>query len=246
MKKKTGLSLSITAIICIATGCTSITMVRTKELRAVQSHVDSLKAELITLQKSMYEEQKTQSEIVRLIRADQQVRFSELQRNVSEIAMNLNESQSRLSKIGESTAEFRKKFEEKLVSDSIAVNSRTAEIEKLFQICMSDFNAGRFDIAINGFRDFYTQFPESPLASEAEYWIAECNYAKRAYPQAEKEYISYVKKYPQGTKLCVALYKLGLTYDKQGKGKSKTMVWKKALDQCPDSPEIQVIKSQRQ
>lgn len=245
MKKMHVYHLLIASLVLVTTGCTNMTMLRTRELRAVQSHVDSLKTELMALQKSMYEEQKAQTEIVRLIRADQQVHFAELGRTVSDIASNLNENQSRLSKIDEKTAEFQKKLEAKLVADSIAGNSRLAEIEKLFQVCMGDFNAGRFDIAIKGWKDFYAQFPESPLASEAEYWIAECNYAKRAYTEAEKEYISYVKKYPQGSKLCVALYKLGLTYGKQGKDKSKAMVWRKALEQCPDSPEIQVIKTEQ-
>ncbi len=221
-----------------------MTLLRTTELRAVQSHVDSLRTELMTMQKTMYEEQKTQSEIMRLVRADQQLRFGELERKVSEINANLNENQFRLSKIDEQTADFQKKLNAKFAADSIAGNSRNAEIEKFFQIAMGDFNAGRYEIAMNGFKDLVSQFPDSPLAPEAEYWIAECNYAKRAYNAAEGDYIAYVKKYPQGAKLCVSLYKLGLTYDKQNKGKSKTMVWKKALEQCPDSPEIQVIRAQ--
>jgi len=199
---------------------------------------------MVTLQKSMYEEQKTQSEILRLIRADQQVRFGELSNKVSEITMNLNENQSRLSKIDEKTAAFQKKIEEKLTSDSLTDNARNEEIQRLFQICMSDFNAGRFDIAINGFKDLVSQYPDSPKASEAEYWIAECNYAKRAYDQAEKDYLSFIRKYPDSPKLCVALYKLGLAYGKQNKGPSKKMVWKKAIEQCPDAPEIQVIRNE--
>lgn len=224
-------------------GCSNMTLLRTRELRAVQSRVDSLRIELMELQKRMYEEQKTQSEVIRLIRADQQLRFGELDRKVSEINLNLNENQFRLSKIDAQTAEFRKQLEAKLISDSISKNSRNAEIEKLFQIAMSDFNAGRYDIAINGFKDLFVQFPESPLAAESEYWVAECNYAKKAYNEAETSYLSYIKKYPQGRKFCVSLYKLGLAYEKQDKAKSKNMVWKKALEQCPDSPEIQVIKS---
>ena len=225
-------------------GCSNMTMLRTKELRAVQTSVDSLRTEMVTLQKAMYEEQKTQSEVIRLIRADQQMKFEQLDRKVSQISSNLNENQFRLSRIDEQTAEFQKKLEAKLASDSAAGNARNAEIEKLFQIAMGDFHAGRYEIAINGFKDLFMQFPESSLASEAEYWLAECHYAKRAWSAAEQDYLAYVKKYPQGAKLCVALYKLGLTYDKQGKSKSKTMVWKKALEQCPDSPEIQVIKAQ--
>jgi len=219
-------------------------MLRTKELRAVQSNVDSLRIQLVTLQTTMYEEQKAQSEIMRLIRADQQLRFGEINRNITDIAANLNENQNRLSKIDEKTAAFQKKFEAKLTSDSVSGNARDEEIGRLFQVCMSDFNAGRFDIAITGFSDLVSQFPESLLAPDAEYWIAECNYAKRAYDKAEKEYIAYIKKYPEGKKLCVALYKLGLAYGKQNKGTSKKMVWKKALEQCPDAPEIQMIKTE--
>jgi len=85
-----------------------MTMLRTKELREVRAGVDSLRTELVALQKTMYEEQKAQSELVRLMRADQQLRFGEIDRKVSEIASNLNENQFRISKIGETTAEFQK------------------------------------------------------------------------------------------------------------------------------------------
>jgi len=228
------------ALFLFDAGCSTMTMLRTQELRAIQSSVDSLRTDLTVLRKAVSE----QTEIVRLIRADQQLRFSELDRKVSNVVSNLNENQSRLSKIDEQTADFKKQLQAKLVSDSVSQHSRDAEIEKLFQIAMSDFTAGRYDIAMNGFKDLFIQFPESPLAAEAEYWVAECSYAKRAYNAAEMDYIAYVKKYPQGSKFCVALYKLGLAYEKQDKTKSKTMVWQKAIEQCPDSPEIQVIKVQ--
>jgi TolA-binding protein len=231
------------AALLFGSGCTNMTMLRTQELRAVQAHVDSLRTEIVTLQNKLYEEQKTQSEIIRLMRADQQLRFGELDRKVTDMTSNLSESQTRLSKIDEQTSEFKKKLDAKLVSDSVSQNSRNAEIEKLFQIAMSDFNAGRYDISQNGFKDLFSQFPESPLAVEAEYWIAECSYAKRDWPSAEQDFITYVKKHPDGPKFCVSLYKLGLAYDKQNKTKSKNMVWKKAIEQCPDSPEIQAIKT---
>lgn len=244
MKRK--IILAVVAVFTLASfqGCSNLTMLRTKELRAIQTRVDSLNNEISTTQKKLLEEQKTQSELLRLIRADQQVRFNELDRKVSNIEGNLSESQHRLSKIDQKTAEFNKRLEAKLIADSIAANSRAAEIEKLFQIAMSDFNAGRYDISLSGFTDLVSQFPESPLAQESEYWIAECRYAKKEYAESEKEYLKYFKKYPQGSKVCVSLYKLGLVYDKQGKTKSKTMVWKKLIEQCPDSQEAKVVQAQ--
>ena len=80
---------------------------------------------------------------------------------------------------------------------------------------MSDFNAGRYDISLSGFTDLVSQFPESPLAQEAEYWIAECRYAKE-YAESEKEYLKYFKNILR-VQRCVFLYKLGLVYDKQEK-----------------------------
>lgn len=244
MSQKRLLTAVLAAAGLLAVSCSNLTMLRTRELRMVQANVDSLRTELVTLQKTMHEEQKSQSEILRLMRADQQLRFGELDRKVSEIGSNLNENQFRLSKIDEQTADFQKKLNEQLAAENAAKSSRDAEIEKLFQIAMTDFNAGRYDIATNGFKDLFSQFPDHELASEAEYWVAECYYAKRAYNQAERDYIAYIKKYPEGSKLCVALYKLGLAYEKQKKSKSKKMVWKKAIQQCPDSPEMQAIRAQ--
>jgi tol-pal system protein YbgF len=227
-------------------GCTNLTMLRTKELRAVKSSVDSLNTVLSTMQSKLLDEQKTHSEMLRLLRADQQVRFNEIDRKVSAIEGNLSENQYRLSKIDEKTAEFQKKFDAKLMADSMAGSAQIAEIEKLFQIAMSDFNAGRYDIAQSGFRDLVSQFPESKIAQDAEYWMAECSYARKAYAEAEGIYLGYIKKYPQGSKMCVSLYKLGLVYDKQNKTKSKTMLWNKLIEQCPDSEEAKVAKSRLQ
>ncbi len=224
-------------------GCTNLTMLRTQELREVKAQVDSLQSELTGMQKKIMEEQKNQSEVLRLLRADLQIRFNELDRKVSTIDGNLSENQFRLSKIDEKTAEFNKRLEARLVADS-AANSRFAETEKFFQLAMSDFNAGRYSVALGAFQNIANQFPESSLAQEAQYWIAECFYATKKYADAEKSYLSYIKNFPQGSKLCVSLYKLGLVYERQNKEKSKNLAWKKLMEQCPDAQETRVVKAQ--
>jgi TolA-binding protein len=227
-------------------GCSNVTMLRTQELKLVKQSVDSLNNELTLAQKKILDEQKAQAEMLRLIRADQQVRFNEIDRKVSAIEGNLSDNQYRLSKIDEKTAEFQKKFDAKLISDSLAGSAKIAEIEKLFQVSMTDFNAGRYDIALSGFQDLTAKYPDALVAQDAEYWMAECNYAKKAYVEAEGTYISYIKKFPQGNKVCVALYKLGLVYDKQNKPKAQSVVWKKLMEQCPDSDEAKVVRSRAQ
>jgi TolA-binding protein len=51
-----------------------------------------------------------------------------------------------------------------------------------------------------------------------------------------------VRNYPQGSRACTALYKLGLCYDQLKKKKSQELVWKKLLERCPDSEEARMVQ----
>jgi TolA-binding protein len=224
----------------ILQSCSSITVLRTQELNAVR---DSLQAEIGRLEKKIDEQRQAQDELLRFIRADQQARFSDIEKQIGAVGSNLSENQYRLSRIDEKTADVQRQLEAKLVSDSVSLNTRNAEIEKLFRIATVDFNAGRYDSAKKGFRDLSSRFPESAQGQESEYWAGESLYAKKEFAEAENAMLLYVKKFPQGTKACVALYKLGLCYDKLDKEKSRELVWKKFLDKCPDSQEAKIVKS---
>ncbi|MFP4015197.1 MAG: tetratricopeptide repeat protein [Chitinispirillaceae bacterium] len=242
--KKIYFAAGVAFMLISFSGCSHMTVLRTRELRAVQEKVDTLNTEMTALQRKLLEEQKTNSEILRLLRADQQVRFNQIDRKVAAIESNLSESQSRLSIIDKKTTEFTQRIEQKLAAEAAAAEQKKLELEKLFEIAMSDFNAGRYDMAVNGFQDIINQYPDSPQAPESEYWIAESHYAKKDFETAERAYVKYIKKYPESEKFCVCLYKLGLAYEGQGKVKSKEMVWKNLLKRCEDSKEAQVVKSQ--
>jgi tol-pal system protein YbgF len=242
MKKAITYLTTLMIILAGFSGCSYITVLRTQEMKA-QS--DTLYMRIDSLNHEILAKQATQDELLRLIRADLQIRFNELEKKIGDLASGLSESQYRLSRLDEKTADFQKQFQAKIAAESLAVVSKDVETLKLFQIATSDFNAGRFDIAISGFQDLLTRFPESQESQEAQYWIAECHYAKKKYDDAEKGYLHYIKQYPQGEKVCVALYKLGLAYEKDDKSKSRDLVWKKLKDQCPDSEEAKLIKSRK-
>jgi len=218
-------------------------MLRTEELRQVQARVDSLNTELVRLQNEIYNEQKRQGELLRLMRADQQVRFSQVEKEVASLSSSINDSQDKLTRISEQTQEIRKRWDEKAMADSQAVTARNAEIDNLFEIAHSDFMAGRYDVALSGFKDMIDRFPDHPMAEAAFYWTGECYYARKLYDEAEGAFMLYIKNYPAGKKLCGALFKLGLVYENAKKTKARTMVWQKLLQQCPDSEEATAVKA---
>lgn len=239
------LPASITIFSCmmlLTAGCSSVTTLRVKELQEVQNRVDSLSMQLSMVQDSILEEEKKQSEILRLIRADQQVKFGEIERKVSSLAGVISESQYKLSEIDEKTREIKKRWEERARIDSLENAAQSAEIENLFEIALTDFTAGRYDIALSGFLDLAERFPESPHAEEAFYWVAECYYVRNNYTEAENRYKAYIKKYAQGSKVCVALFKLGLIYEKSGKNRSRNVVWDTLIKQCPQSEEANAAR----
>ncbi len=235
--RKTLLLGGLAASLVLQNGCAHLTVLRTEELRRVQAHVDSLNTQISGMQKEMLEEQKQQSEMIRLMRADQQVRFGEIERTIAALSGNISESQQRLNKIDEKTQAIKQRWEEKALADSLTKAQREAEIENLFEIAYGDFMAGRYDVALNGFRDLIEQFPESKRASEAAYWTAETYYVQKLHTEAEKSYMQYIKNYSDGNKLCAALFKLGLVYEAQQKDQSRKMVWDNLISKCPDSEE---------
>lgn len=235
--------ISLSSFLFLQNGCTNITMLRVAELKQVQAHVDSLKNELVALQEKIIREQKQQSEMLRLIRADQQVRFAEFERSLSAVAGNVSESQARLSQIDQKTLEIKKRWEEKAREDSLSQATQTAEIENLFEIALNDFTVGRYEISLNGFEELINKFPDSPQAEKSRYWVAECFYVRKKYDKAAKLYKQYIKDYSNGSKICVALFKLGLIYGKKNQKKACNLVWTKLISQCPDSEEAQAAKA---
>lgn len=245
--KRILICFTIVVLLLGVSNCSNIAVLRVQELKLVQNQVDSLRIDIKSLNKTLREGvlkgQKEQNELLRLIRADYQVRFDEVTRGMENITGSLSESQTRLTKIDEKTREIKNRWEQKAIADSLVVASESAEVSNLFDIALNDFTVGRYDIALGGFQDVITRFSESSKAEESQYWIGECYYVQSKYSKAMASYKTYIKKYPQNTKICAALFKLGLVYGKRGKRKSANVVFEKLIKQCPQSEEAEAAKS---
>lgn len=75
--------------------------------------------------------------------------------------------------------------------------------------------AGSYSIAITGFKDFLKNYPQSPLAENAQYWLGEAYYVNHDYDSAAEAFRAVVKKWPDARKAPDALLKLGYTQYEQ-------------------------------
>ncbi len=72
--------------------------------------------------------------------------------------------------------------------------------ENGYQECRDLYKGRDFDRAITGFESFLRKYPNSDLASNAQYWLAECYYAKDDFRKAKREFERVLENYPGSRK----------------------------------------------
>ncbi|MCC6962839.1 MAG: tol-pal system protein YbgF [candidate division Zixibacteria bacterium] len=105
----------------------------------------------------------------------------------------------------------------------------------VYENATKDMREGRFDLAILQFNEFLKQFPDSPQADDAQYWLAECYYAKKEYARAIPEFEKVEKTYPQSDKLTESIFKLGRCYQETGNVARARPIFNRLIKDYPDS-----------
>jgi tol-pal system protein YbgF len=78
-----------------------------------------------------------------------------------------------------------------------------------YQVAFELLKEERYDMAGTAFRQFLVNFPDSELADNAQYWLAESHYASNRFEQALSDFEVVISKYPDSRKVPDALLKMG-------------------------------------
>ena len=98
-----------------------------------------------------------------------------------------------------------------------AAPAPTMSPQEAYSMAYNDYLKGNYDLAIDSFKLYRAQFPASPLADNALYWIGECRYSQRKFEEAIDAFDELVLAYPQGDKAAAAYLKKGLSFIELGK-----------------------------
>jgi tol-pal system protein YbgF len=85
--------------------------------------------------------------------------------------------------------------------------------QRMYDNAYSDYMAGQYEIAIQGFNAFISSFPRSDKADDAQLNIGNALYSAGKYTDAATAFQKVISNYPQSDSVAVAYYKLGLTYE---------------------------------
>ena len=216
------------------TGCAQMTVLRTKEMKAVGAEVqtsldsavqslsaqnDSLRAELDStkalLDASALAQKRMQAEITMLSRrvSDESERNDSRQ---EEIIYRLD------MLLGKSDKILAKKVVVSGAPAPVSMDSLEREAEKLveaeamFNTARSDYHRGEFKLAYNGFKQVYEQMKTGELGENSLYWMALCLIDANQVEKAKKVFTSLADAFPEGQKVCTTMFKLAAIYSTEG------------------------------
>jgi TolA-binding protein len=211
---------------------------RTKELTEVQNRVDSLRNDIFTIDDAW----QARNEEAVSYKIAMEMMLNRMNVMLEQLSGNVTESQVKISEIDKKTGIISSQMAEKARQDSLQESIKEQERIGLFNLAKSNYDSGKFSVAINDFNDYIQKYPNSEDAKTALFWIAEANFATESLDAAEKTFKQYYTENRDEKSACLALYKMGLIYEKQQKTKSRDAVWGQLNKQCPNSEEAKLVK----
>lgn len=106
-----------------------------------------------------------------------------------------------------------------------------------FQKLLDYVNTEDWNKALSGFQSFLQRYPKSPLADNAQYWLADSYYGLGDFKKSIAEYQVLIQKYPRSSKAKAALLKQGYAfYNLKMYAEAKPFL-EKVVSDYPNTPE---------
>ena len=121
-----------------------------------------------------------------------------------------------------------------------------AQEQGLYDKSLTAYKEGRYETAMDGFKDFLKRYPKSDRADNAQFWIGESHMALKQYEQAILAYQKVIKNYPKGNKVPNALLRQSLAFWEIKDRTSARLLLKKIIQKYPKSNEAKIAQKRLQ
>ena len=252
------LSLGFVLASFMLSGCSSITMLRTKEMRAVGDDViakndsayKALSAENAALRAEL-DSVKAQLDAAAVAQKRLQAEVTVLSNRMSEETVRRDTRQEEIIYrldllLGKS---------DKILAKKVVVNNGVAsavmepdanaekmvEAETMFNAAHSDYHRGEYKLAYNGFKQVYELVKKGEMAEGALYWMSLCLMEANQPAKAKTLLTNLVDSNPNGMKACAGMYKLASIYGNECNLDRKKQYLQMILSNntCASTPELE-------
>jgi tol-pal system protein YbgF len=109
-----------------------------------------------------------------------------------------------------------------------------------YDSAFNSLKAADYPKAISGFKGFVSAYPQSPLASNAQYWLGEAYYVTREYESAITAFKIVTTNWPDSRKAPDALVKIGFTQAATGRNADARATLEEVTRRYPGSEAAQL------
>lgn len=107
----------------------------------------------------------------------------------------------------------------------------------LYSNALRDLNSGKYDLARQEFLDYLRYYPDTDLASNAQFYLGEIFYAEKKYREAIGEYDKVLNNYPRSFKFAAARLKKALALLELGQRSSGVQELREVVRRHPGTEE---------
>jgi TolA-binding protein len=250
--------LTAFTLVVLLDSCSSVTVVRTREMKAVgdnvkkdvvaqlklqtesmRKEIDSMQIENARLQKRLIAEVATLSSRVNSQADDLSSRQEEI---LYRLDLLVNASSKPIKRVVVDKREAGSTGAPSADSVQAAVDediSADSELEKLYSNARADFHKSEYKLAYDEFKQAYEKAKTGDLAENALYWMGLCLTETQQADKAALVFGRILEQFPQGKKTCVVLLKLAQTAETAGKKDEQIQLLERltAQPQCRESNE---------
>jgi tol-pal system protein YbgF len=194
--------------------------------------------DILTLNDNLTAMRKTQADLV--------VKMTDLSSNLESLNSQLDSSQQRMTSLSQKLEDLQADLTRRMsvLSGQMTGGSPSAGLTSnpgdIYRLALNDYQAGKFDLALIGFRNFMAQYPRSELAPQAQYQVGECEFARKNFLDAAREYDKVVQSSPKSDIAPKALYKKGIALQSAGRDSDARDTFRRVIK---DYPHHEVAKS---
>jgi tol-pal system protein YbgF len=165
-------------------------------------------------------------------------RLDQLSGQIQSLNDTMDELKVRLAKLSKQL--------EDMQSQQQSLTAQTAQLQQqqqapppdvLYNNALRDYNAGKAELAAQEFNDYLKFYPNTDLAGNAYFYLAETEYRAGNFAQAIKDYDKVLENFPGGNKAAAAHLKKGYALLESGQKDNGVEELRALIQRFPRSPE---------
>ncbi len=196
-----------------------------QQLTRIEIRLDSIEGQVDTLHAvlgggNVRQSFKAQEEILRTIRADSRSLTNDMNSMIQELGARISDSDVQMRRLLAKLDEVNLLVTEIMAARDTSGTFDTFDVqdpEKLYQQSYLDFTIGDYELARMGFEQYFELYPETSMADNALYWIAETFLGEGRNADALATFEKLIEQFPDSKKIATAHLKMGMIEAANGK-----------------------------